>query len=112
MRFLLLVYASHATRRGSEPSLLGLARYKQEMTRAGVLLAMDALEPAGTWLELAPDVTVGVLDGTAIGSDSVVCAYCLIQAKSREEALEWAKRYPLGGDTVGVELRQVLDGAN
>jgi hypothetical protein len=85
-------------------------RYNEELTKAGVLLALDGLHPAsmGARITYDADNTPIVTDGPFAEAKEVVGGYWIIQTKTREEALEWAKRAPLGGDTI-LELRQIWE---
>jgi hypothetical protein len=77
--------------------------------KAGVLLALDGLQQSakGARVRLVggkPQIT----DGPFAESKELLGGYWMIQVKSREEALEWAKRIPLG-DGEMVEIRQVFE---
>jgi hypothetical protein len=86
-----------------------MTRYNEELTKAGVLLALDGLHPAseGARVRFAggkPSVT----DGPFAEAKEVVGGYWMIQAKSKDEALAWAQRIP-GADGDVVEVRQVYE---
>jgi hypothetical protein len=86
-----------------------MMKYNEELVKAGVLLALDGLHPSAKGAR----VTYGggkpkVTDGPFTESKEVLGGYWLIQVKSREEAIEWAKRIP-AGDAKFVEIRQVFD---
>jgi hypothetical protein len=85
-------------------------RYNEELTKAGVLLALDGLHPAsmGARITYDADNRPIVTDGPFAEAKEVVGGYWIIQTKTREEAMEWAKRAPLGGDTI-LELRQIWE---
>jgi hypothetical protein len=78
-------------------------RYNEELTKAGALLALDGLRPEASRISSS-----GVTDGPFTEAKEMVGGYWIIQAKDREEALEWAKRVPLWGSAV-VEVRQVQE---
>jgi hypothetical protein len=84
-----------------------MGKYNEELQKAGVLLALDGLTPpsAGARVSFAggkPKVT----DGPFAEAKEAVGGFWIIQAKSREEAIEWAKRCPAGANDV-IEIRRV-----
>jgi hypothetical protein len=85
-------------------------KYNEELQKAGVLLALDGLTPPAT---MSARVTFKrgkskVTDGPFTEAKEVVGGYWVIDAQSREEALEWASRIP-GEDDVMVEVRRLFD---
>jgi hypothetical protein len=84
-------------------------RFNDELTKAGVLLALDGLQPPSKGARVSfsggkPSVT----DGPFTESKELIGGYWLIQARSKEEAVEWASRCPANdGDT--IEVRQVYE---
>lgn len=86
-----------------------MMKYNEELQRAGVLLALDGLHPPSMGARVSfkggkPTVT----DGPFAEAKEVVGGYWVIQAKSREEAIEWARRCPAGDNEV-IEVRQVQE---
>jgi hypothetical protein len=112
MRFMMLMYPSARAEAGEMPTaddVAAMMKYNEELARAGVLLALDGLHPSSkgarvTYAGGKPKVT----DGPFADSKEVLGGYWLIQVKSREEAIEWAKRVP-AGDAKFVEVRQVFE---
>ena len=86
-----------------------MMKYNQSLQEAGVLLALDGLHPPsmGARVSFAGGKPV-VTDGPFPEAKEVVGGYWMIQAKSREEAIEWAKRCP-GSDDATIEIRQVQE---
>jgi hypothetical protein len=84
-----------------------MGRYNQELQKAGILLALDGLTPpaAGARVSFAGGKPK-VMDGPFAEAKEVIGGYWMIQVKSREEAIEWAKRCPAGPDDV-IEIRRV-----
>ncbi|KHK96599.1 transcriptional regulator [Microbacterium mangrovi] len=85
----------------------------EEMTKAGVLLDTAGLRPPeeGAVLRLAGG-EVTVLDGPYTESKEFVGGYCLLQTRTRDEAVEWGIRFlRIHGDDwrMDLELRE-LDG--
>ncbi|HYL84248.1 MAG TPA: YciI family protein [Candidatus Angelobacter sp.] len=84
-------------------------RYNEEMTKAGVLLAAEGLH--GTSKGWRIKVSGGkkiVTDGPFTEAKEVIAGFWIIQVKSKEEALEWAKRCPLPEHGL-MEIRQVFE---
>jgi hypothetical protein len=114
MRFMLFIYPpANLSDEDLVPDVETVAmmnRYNEELTKAGVLLALDGLHPASTGARITYDAENQpiVTDGPFAEAKEVVGGYWIIQTKTREEAVEWAKRAPLGGDTV-LEVRQIWE---
>src|SRR3954447_4527697 len=106
-RFMLFMYPNISTEEYSEgPSVEAveaMTAYNEALTQAGALLAADGLHP-----EAARVSKSGVTDGPFSEAKELVGGYWIIQAKDREEALEWAKRVPLEGESF-VEVRQIFE---
>ncbi len=88
-----------------------MQKYNDELTKAGVLLALEGLHPvaegvrrqaaAGKWKSI---------DGPFAETKEVVGGYWLWQVRSREEAIAWLERCPIRADgNTEMELREVLD---
>jgi hypothetical protein len=117
MRFMMLMipkgYESAAP--GTVPdakAVEAMMKYNRQLQEAGVLLALDGLHPPSmgarvTFAGGKPTVT----DGPFAEAKEVLGGYWMIQAASREEAIEWAKRCP-GGDNEVIEVRQVQEMAD
>jgi hypothetical protein len=85
-------------------------KYTQDLQKAGVMLAGDALLPSakgGARIKIQGGKR-SVTDGPFSEAKEVIGGYYLIQVKSHEEAVEWASRCP-GAARGGVEVRQVLE---
>lgn len=117
MRFMLLMMPKgyEQAKPGTMPdpkAVAAMMKYNEELKKAGVLLGLDGLHPpsAGARVSFAggkPTVT----DGPFAESREVVGGYWMIQVKSRQEAIEWAKRCP-GSDNEVIEIRQVQEFAD
>jgi hypothetical protein len=86
-----------------------MAEYNEELAKAGALISLDGLHPAtkGARVSFAggkPKVT----DGPFTESKEVLGGYWIIQVKSKEEAVDWAKRVPARSDDV-IEVRQIFE---
>jgi hypothetical protein len=86
-----------------------MMKFNEELSKAGALIALDGLQPAakGARVAFAKGKAL-VTDGPFIEANEVVGGYWLIQVKSKEEAVDWARRCPAAdGDT--IEVRQVFE---
>jgi len=86
-----------------------MMKYNESLQKAGVLLALDGLHPPsmGARVSFAGGRPL-VTDGPFAESKEVLGGYWMIQVKSREEAIEWAKRCPAAENEV-IEIRQVQE---
>ena len=112
MRFMMLMipgsYASAAP--DAMPSAEGveaMMKYNEELKKAGVLLALEGLHPPSSGARVSfeggkPTVT----DGPFAEVKEVLGGYWIIDVRSREEAIEWARRCPASKDDV-IEIRRV-----
>ena len=86
-----------------------MMKYNESLQKAGVLLALDGLHPPSTGARVSfDDGKPKVTDGPFAEAKEVLGGYWMIQVKSREEALEWAKRAPMGNNEI-IEVRQVQE---
>jgi hypothetical protein len=93
----------------SVEAVTAMTKYNEELTTAGVLLAVDGLHPPSTGVRVSfPDGKATVTDGPFAEAKEVIGGYWLIDVKSKEEAVEWAKRCP-GGEREVVEVRPVFE---
>jgi hypothetical protein len=88
-----------------------MGRYNDELEKAGALLALDGLQPpsAGARIEFDGNGGTTVIDGPYTEAKEIIGGYWIIQTKTREEAIEWASRVPVGAGEVAVELRQIFE---
>jgi hypothetical protein len=90
-------------------AIKAMMKYNESLQKAGVLLALDGLHPASMGARVSfsagkPTVT----DGPFAEAKEVVGGYWMIEVKSKEEAIEWARRCP-GSDNEVIEIRQVQE---
>ena len=114
MRFMMLViprgYETAAPGTMPDPkAVAAMQTYNENLQKAGVLLAMDGLHPPS----MGARVTYSggkptVKDGPFAEAKEVLGGYWMIQVKSREEAIEWARRAPMGDNEI-IEIRQVME---
>jgi hypothetical protein len=108
MRFMIIRRADRATEAGVMPSeqmLAVMGSYMQDMANAGVLLGGEGLKPTSQGaLVKFTNGKPRVIDGPFAEAKELIGGYALIQVKSREEALEWVKRWPAVDVNTNVEL--------
>ncbi|HVA20706.1 MAG TPA: YciI family protein [Candidatus Micrarchaeia archaeon] len=92
----------------SPEAVASMARYNEELTTAGVLLALDGLHPTSRGARVTfAGGTPTVIDGPFSEAREVIGGYWLIDVASKEEAVEWARRCPT--DDGAIEVRQVFE---
>jgi hypothetical protein len=119
MRFMLIVKASKESEAGALPRkdlLAAMGNFNEEMAKAGVLLAAEGLQATskGARVKFSGGKRT-VLDGPFAETKELIAGFWLIQVKSREEAIEWARRSPAphGEDQESeIEIRQVYEAAD
>ena len=115
MRFMIIVKANKDSEAGvlPEESLIAeMATYHEQLAKAGVLLDASGLQPSSTGARIKySGGKRTVTDGPFTESKELIAGYTLIQVKSREEAMEWAKRFPspMGEKDGEIEIRQLFD---
>jgi hypothetical protein len=100
----------------SEELLAAMGMYNEELTKAGVLLDLSGLHPSaeGVRLRFSAGKTT-VVDGPFAEPKEIVAGYWILQVKSMEEAVEWAKRVPVEaaeheyGQESQIEIRQIFE---
>jgi hypothetical protein len=111
MRFMMFMYPeiSEADWNPSAEDVQEMGRYNEELRKAGMLLALDGLHPPGEGASVSFDGKGGntVTDGPFTEAKEVVGGFWIIQARSVEEAVEWAKRCP--GQNCRIEVRRVFE---
>ena len=116
MRFMMIVKATKDSEAGAMPSedLLGaMAKYNEELAKAGVMLDGTGLQPSskGARIQFSGGKRT-VVDGPFAETKELIAGYWLIQAKSLAEAIEWAKRSPNPageGKEAQIEIRQLFE---
>jgi hypothetical protein len=115
MRFVIIRKADARTEAGVMPSeqlLADMARYNEEMVKAGVMVAGEGLQPSakGFRVQLRGGKPT-IVDGPFTETKELVAGLTMIDVASRDEALAWAMRWPAsdGDGEVDLEVRQVLE---
>jgi hypothetical protein len=117
MRFMMIVKSDKNSEAGIMPSaelVAAMDRFNKEMMDAGVFLSGEGLHPSakGARVTFHRDGSRTVKEGPFAETKQLVAGFWMIQVKSKEEAIEWARRCPdpaTGGDTSEIEIRQVFD---
>ena len=117
MRFMMLVIPRgyESAKPGTAPDAKAVERmmkYNESLQKAGVLLALDGLHPPSMGARVNfQGGTPKVTDGPFAEAKEVLGGYWMIQVKSKDEALEWAKRAPMADNEL-IEVRQVVEMAD
>ncbi len=118
MRFMIIVKATPDSEAGRfpdnpEPLFAAMAAYHEELSRAGALLDASGLQPSSKGWRVEYDGRERrILDGPFAESKELIAGYTLIQTRTREEALEWSRRFPnpIGeGVPCHIEVRQLYE---
>jgi hypothetical protein len=116
MRFMILVKATKDSEAGVMPEeklVAEMAKYHEELAQAGVLLDGSGLHPSSKgWRIRYSGGKRLITDGPFAETKELLAGYTLIRVKSREEALEWTKRFPNPahyGKDAEIEVRQLFE---
>jgi hypothetical protein len=114
MRFLILVKANKDSEAGVLPDeklLTEMGQFNEELVKAGVMLVAEGLQPSSKGARVKfSGVKRTVIDGPFAETKELIAGFWLWEVKSREEAIEWAKRIPNPtGEDGEVEIRQVYE---
>ncbi|MBN3786247.1 YciI family protein [Burkholderia sp. Ac-20353] len=116
MRFMIMVRANAVSESGAPPDnrlVEVMTTYHEELAKAGVLLDATGLQPSATgWRVHYVGGKGTVIDGPFAETKELIAGYTLIQVRSRDEALEWSRRFPapFGVEMdCEVEVRQLME---
>jgi hypothetical protein len=110
MRFMIIRMADKQTEAGEPPPLEAIertVRYNEELAKAGVLVAAEGVHPSVNGARITfeggkPTIT----DGPFTEAKELIAGFIIIEVSSRDEALEWARRWP--ERDAELELRQLV----
>ena len=112
MKFMIIVKATADSEKGvmpAESAFAEMATYHEELQKAGVLVDASGLKPTSKGWRIKYDGRKAtVVDGPFTETKELVAGYTIIDVKSREEALEWTKRFPnpaVEGGAAEIEVR-------
>ena len=115
MRFMMIVKANKDSEAGVMPSeemIATMGRYNQELMKAGVLVDLSGLQPSSKGFRVKfSGGKRSIVDGPFAESKELIAGYCVINVKSREEALEWARKVPAphNNGEGEIEVRQFFE---
>jgi hypothetical protein len=114
MRYMIIVKASQQSEAGDLPDQRvfdEMATYHEELQKAGALLDASGLHPSSKgWRVTWSGGKRSIVDGPFAEAKELIAGYTIIQVKSREEAMEWARRFPNPGNEDGeIEVRQLFE---
>lgn len=115
MRFMIIRKADRNTEAGVMPTeelIAAMGKYNEEMVKAGVLVDASGLQRSSKGARVKfskgkPTIT----DGPFAEAKELIAGYSIIQVKSRQEAIDWVKRWPAldGEGNVEIEIRQMFE---
>ena len=114
MRFMVMVKATKDSEAGKMPSeevLAAMAKFNEEMVKAGVMLDGNGLQPSsrGARVRFSSDKRT-VIDGPFAETKELIAGYWILQCKSLAEAVEWIRRCPNPHNEDGeIEIRQMFE---
>ena len=113
MRFMMIVRATRESESGAMPEekmISDMMKYNEEMAKAGVLLAAEGLHPSSKGVRIRFSDKYRIVNNGPFPDRELIAGYWIIQVKSKEEAIEWAKRSPnpMSSDS-DIELRQIFE---
>ena len=116
MRFMMMVRANKDSEAGKMPSeelLTAMGKYNDELMKAGALIDLSGLHPSSKGARIKYSRGKQTLvDGPFAETKELIAGFWIIQVRSKQEALEWAKRVPapFGENAEGeIELRQIFE---
>jgi len=116
MRFMIIVKATKDSEAGVMPHeqmFAEMAKYHEELQKAGVLLDASGLQASAKgWRIQYSGHKRTLVDGPFTEAKELIAGYTMIQVKSKEEAMEWARRFPnpaLDGKEGEIEVRQLFE---
>lgn len=115
MRFMILVRAMPDSEAGvlpEESMLAAMTTYHEALAKAGVLLDANGLRPTSMgWRVQYDKGQRSVVDGPFAETKELIAGYTLIQVRSREEAMQWALRFPepFPDQPCSIEVRQLFE---
>jgi hypothetical protein len=116
VRFMMIVKANKDSEAGKMPSeelLAAMAKYNEELVNAGILVDLAGLQSSAKGFRVRfTGGKAAVIDGPFAETRELVAGYWIINVKSRQEAVEWAKRVPPPhgpGEECEIEVRQFFE---
>src|SRR5262249_42590452 len=114
MRFMIMVRANKDTEADVKPDerlIAKMATYHEELAKAGALVDASGLQPSSQgWRIRYSGKERTVVDGPYAEAKELIAGYTIIEAKSRQAALEWTERFPIpfpNGQASEIEVRPI-----
>jgi hypothetical protein len=117
MRVMMMLKSNNDTETGAPPNkehMVEMGKLMEEMAKAGVLLAADGLQPSskGKRVKFAGGKITSVTDGPFTETKELIAGFCMIQAKSWEEVMEWGRRFAAVQGEGETELRPLFEASD
>jgi hypothetical protein len=116
MRFIIMVKATKDTEAGVMPEeklIAKMATCHEELAKAGALIDASGLQPSSKgWRIKYSEGKRTFIDGPFTETKELIAGYTIIQVKSKQEAIEWTKRFPntaVAGKEGEIEVRQLFE---
>jgi hypothetical protein len=113
---MIIVKATRESEQGVMPGealIASMADFHEQLAKAGVLLDASGLRPSVKGWRVRYDGTQRrVIDGPFTETKELIAGYTIIQTRSRDEALEWTRRFPnpsIDGGVGEIEVRQIFE---
>jgi hypothetical protein len=113
---MILVKATRESEAGVMPGealMAAMAQYHEQLAKAGVLLDANGLRASSKgWRVRHDGASRRVIDGPFAEAKELVAGYTIIQTRTREEAMEWTRRFPnpaVDGSAAEIEVRQLFE---
>jgi hypothetical protein len=113
---MIIVKATKDSEAGAMPEeklIAAMAKYHEELVKAGALLDASGLQPTSKgWRIKYSGEKRTVTDGPFAETKELIAGYTIIQVKSKDEAIEWTKRFPnpaIDGKEGEIEVRQLFE---
>jgi len=116
MRFMIIVKASRESEQGVMPGealIAAMADFHEQLAKAGVLLDASGLQASAKgWRVRSDGAQRRLIEGPFSEIKELIAGYTIIQTRSREEAMEWSRRFPnpsIDGGAAEIEVRQMFE---
>jgi hypothetical protein len=115
MRFMVMHYQTDAMEAGEPPApetITAVGEYVTELANAGVLLAGEGVGPSSQGARLTVDGGghVSVTDGPFAEAKELIAGFAILEVSSKEEAIEYAKRFAKIVGVTQIDVRRVFEG--
>ena len=113
MKFMLMHYSNEDNEAGVPPTpefMAAMGEFMGESARSGVLLAAEGVGPSSQGARLSVDGgKVKVTDGPFAEAKELIAGFAILDVKSKEEAIEHAKRFAQVSGATQIDVRRVAE---